>query len=779
MFSSCCKPKSEKLTHEKQPTSSHNIYQSPSPEQASHPHVPHTCESLPCNFILGNVIGRGAFGIVRFTISKDPRVELATKVIDKKVLGRKVITGSSYSAAKTWLDMCRDEIEVMKKLKHPHILRLHQVIEAENVIYMIMELAEGPASKCRERIHENQLQLTCRPLAMTPLRRCLRHSVEGLLHLHSKGLAHGDIKPENILRLGNGNYVIADFSLTTMVTEGKHGTHRPAMSSPTFNPPETDMGEKADTWALGVSAYMLAFGTHPFCQNVCGPDFQRKLSARIQRVQYDLPPCDEWLHQLIEGCLKFNPADRPTLSELKDLLEADRSSMHFSSTHLSLTPEASRLELPTNAIQGVIRFRERRALTVQSSIELNPAQELLLTYHSAVNVFNIINHMLEKQDLSPYPGYTAIVAAVRSLITSCLTGGEVSSLSHRAVLKALRKWITELEALLSSGGRLSRKHVHARKYIATAVLPVLHLRVDEIEQRSRDIMDSVLTASSMWERFSVRTLLDNLAEVFAAVNLSPDSEREMAIRFFGNGDELVQARRGITTACLDSLEESMTDGMPSAPLPTHGVADDHIHTIRIAAGLAAAELCPVAMSFAAEVDQLGGLSMRSGMFMVSQVALSRGGDDDDSSDVASSDLIDIGGDIAVSDSSDDIASPTMQAVNFDDSVLAPPVFQDVLRDLVLNARKYSSAGVIRAAIWNQARQLHLVVSDCGHGIQDVQKSIQFGTREHSDQRRTFGFGFGLSKSVFMTQTFGGTFNVSTLDGVGTRFHIVLPMPDME
>ena len=110
----------------------------------------------------------------------------------------------------------------------------------------------------------------------------------------------------------------------------------------------------------------------------------------------------------------------------------------------------------------------------------------------------------------------------------------------------------------------------------------------------------------------------------------------------------------------------------------------------------------------------------------------------------------------------------------------PAVFQDVLRDLVANARKYTApGGHITAALYEDPTMLRVVVRDTGRGIpeEELATVVHFGRRATNvGDVRTMGGGFGLTKAFLATKQFAGRFWIASEVGVGTRIRIHVPRP---
>ena len=110
----------------------------------------------------------------------------------------------------------------------------------------------------------------------------------------------------------------------------------------------------------------------------------------------------------------------------------------------------------------------------------------------------------------------------------------------------------------------------------------------------------------------------------------------------------------------------------------------------------------------------------------------------------------------------------------------PSVLQDVMRDLIANARKYTEpGGEITAGLVDNGKELRFVVEDSGRGIpaDEVQQVVEFGKRgSNVDDKATMGGGFGLTKAYLMARRFGGKMWIDSDPGVGTRITLSIPRP---
>lgn len=144
-------------------------------------------------YILGQTIGSGEFGKVKLGWKKDGSVQVAIKLIRRESLG------SNPSR----LPKIYREISILRDLSHPNIVRLHEMVETDRHIGIIMEYASG--GELFDYI------LNQRYLKDHAARRLFAQLVSGVGYLHKKGIVHRDLKLENLLLDRNRNIIITDF----------------------------------------------------------------------------------------------------------------------------------------------------------------------------------------------------------------------------------------------------------------------------------------------------------------------------------------------------------------------------------------------------------------------------------------------------------------------------------------------------------------------------------------------------------------------------------------
>ena len=138
------------------------------------------------NYIIVKSLGEGAAGKVKLVEDAESSKLFAMKIQNlsvKKSLGQR----RNFGADK--------EIAIMKKLNHPNIVKLYEVLESkkDNKIYMILEYNEqGPVMTLRP-------DGTCEALSIETSRKYIHDVVSGLCYLHYNGIVHQDLKPSNLL----------------------------------------------------------------------------------------------------------------------------------------------------------------------------------------------------------------------------------------------------------------------------------------------------------------------------------------------------------------------------------------------------------------------------------------------------------------------------------------------------------------------------------------------------------------------------------------------------
>jgi [calcium/calmodulin-dependent protein kinase] kinase len=220
------------------------------------------------------VIGRGATGKVRRCIDEETGVVMAAKIIRKSRLLKKRV-GRFGNALQ---DVMR-EIAVWKKLSHPHITHLKEVIDdaASDKLYMVGEYVNGGALMPDEK--------AVQALPLDKARRYFCMLIDGIYYLHFNNVVHRDIKPGNLLLDRETDIVkIADFGVSQAFSD--NDSFRSTAGTAAFLAPEMLTGQQfsgrqQDVWACGVTLYMFIYGCTPFYDDTVAGTYENIKRGQI------------------------------------------------------------------------------------------------------------------------------------------------------------------------------------------------------------------------------------------------------------------------------------------------------------------------------------------------------------------------------------------------------------------------------------------------------------------------------------------------------------------
>ncbi|OXU29700.1 hypothetical protein TSAR_006448, partial [Trichomalopsis sarcophagae] len=241
-------------------------------------------------------IGKGNFAVVKLARHRITKTEVAIKIIDKSQLDP------------TNLEKVYREVEIMKQLEHPHIVKLYQVMETKNMLYMVCEYAS------RGEIFDYIARYG--RMGEPRARATFAQILSAVEYCHATGVAHRDLKAENLLLDAQMCVKIADFGFSNRFAPGERLSTW--CGSPPYAAPEVFRGKhyagpEIDVWSLGVVLYVLVCGALPFDGSTLQSLRDRVLSGRFRIPYFMSTDCES----LIRKMLVLEPGKRYTIPQIK------------------------------------------------------------------------------------------------------------------------------------------------------------------------------------------------------------------------------------------------------------------------------------------------------------------------------------------------------------------------------------------------------------------------------------------------------------------------------
>jgi len=249
------------------------------------------------SFLLYDHIGEGEMGTVYRAQDESLGRDVAVKLVRR-----------SQIDAPGALDQLRREACAAGRLNHPHVAQVHALNLSNGYPYLVMELVTGED-------FAHKLEREQRIDERTALKMAI-HICDGLTALNREGLAHGDIKPGNIVLDRDGNAKLVDFGLTGMARH-KDGS---LVGTPNYIAPELIQGKpdshSSDIYSLGATLYHLLTGRPPIDGEKTIDVLRARLFRRPAALTSHARYISEPTRKLIMEMLDPDPARRPPNSEV-------------------------------------------------------------------------------------------------------------------------------------------------------------------------------------------------------------------------------------------------------------------------------------------------------------------------------------------------------------------------------------------------------------------------------------------------------------------------------
>mmetsp|Transcript_21059 Transcript_21059/g.33592 ORF Transcript_21059/g.33592 Transcript_21059/m.33592 type:complete len:452 (+) Transcript_21059:49-1404(+) len=300
--------------------------------------------SIHSQYSFGRKLGQGSFGQVRAAINRNTDKEVAVKILD--------LHPGMHQKPDKRIEDAKREKDIWNRVGfHPHVVGLVETFRDANFCYFVMDKCEYSVLEMLARKGED-----CNEADYF---RVWRQILFALDFLHSKDVAHRDVKPANFLVDAEGLVKICDFGLSAvMPADGLTGI----VGTTPFMAPEVVQCKryhcKVDVWSLGAMAFLMLYGHYPYMppqtEGDCSrtpkdeklKEIQKPLSKGelLRRIiakgtpepQFkpikDLPKPSELGRKFVETLLVRNPALRPSVSEclqIPSIAEPDNRAVDF------------------------------------------------------------------------------------------------------------------------------------------------------------------------------------------------------------------------------------------------------------------------------------------------------------------------------------------------------------------------------------------------------------------------------------------------------------------
>lgn len=298
-------------------------------------------------------LGHGGFGIVKLYKSKLTKELVAVKFVSVRKLIKSEFVTRAYK-----------EIQVLRDLNHPGIVKLLDVFKTEDNLCFVMEYCEG--GEIKRYVQENN-GLSDDEACDICLQIC-----EAIRFCHTASVIHRDLKPENIMfrDKSRSKVVIVDFGIAGICSPGKVGDTSSA-GSLFYLAPEVITGSdqssrpELDIWSLGCIIYYLLTSERPFSGGSRQEIIKNITSCRFRPLP---KPREQW-RPLIQNCLSQTPSLRWTIYEIisylhkiknKEIFEESKNSISKSSSLRSVKTPEPLIKLPIiKANRNATRLKKR------------------------------------------------------------------------------------------------------------------------------------------------------------------------------------------------------------------------------------------------------------------------------------------------------------------------------------------------------------------------------------------------------------------------------------
>uniref|UniRef100_A0A8C4XE67 Acetyl-CoA carboxylase kinase n=1 Tax=Erpetoichthys calabaricus TaxID=27687 RepID=A0A8C4XE67_ERPCA len=325
------------------------------------------------HYLLGDTLGVGTFGKVKIGEHQLTGHKVAVKILNRQKIRSLDVVGK-----------IKREIQNLKLFRHPHIIKLYQVISTPTDFFMVMEYVSGG----------ELFDYICKHgrVADAEARRLFQQIISAVDYCHRHMVVHRDLKPENVLLDANMNAKIADFGLSNMMADGEF--LRTSCGSPNYAAPEVISGRlyagpEVDIWSCGVILYVLLCGALPFDDDHV-PTLFKKIKGGVFYIPEHL---SRSVANLLMLMLQVDPLKRATI---KDIREHEWFKVDLPDYLFPEDPAYDANVIDEEAVRETCEKFECSEVEVMNSLfDGDPQDHLAVAYHLIIDNRRIMNQASE------------------------------------------------------------------------------------------------------------------------------------------------------------------------------------------------------------------------------------------------------------------------------------------------------------------------------------------------------------------------------------------------